>query len=159
MPYSKQKHSEEEIRERRRNVLRRYAEKHRDQIRAKRRRHYERYKERYREWRQTDAAQKYFANYRREHDAERKEYGRNKRLVTYYGITSEERDRMQEAVGGRCEVCRVNKATHVDHCHATGKIRGLVCHKCNAGIGMLGDNLEGVKQALDYLQKQTNRKE
>jgi hypothetical protein len=42
---------------------------------------------------------------------------------------------------------------HVDHCHETGKIRGLLCHSCNTGIGKLGDNLEGLQKAVSYLER------
>lgn len=41
----------------------------------------------------------------------------------------------------------------IDHCHVTGKMRGLVCSPCNTGIGQLGDNLEGVMKAARYLEK------
>jgi hypothetical protein len=60
--------------------------------------------------------------------------------------------------GGVCAVCgKVNpddSSLAVDHCHETGKIRGLLCSKCNSGIGMLGDNIEGLQAALDYLKDQ-----
>lgn len=42
---------------------------------------------------------------------------------------------------------------HLDHCHETGKFRGWLCNKCNAGIGSLGDGLVGVARALDYLAR------
>ncbi len=41
----------------------------------------------------------------------------------------------------------------VDHCHVTGKVRGVLCWDCNVGIGKLGDNKEGVLRALNYLEK------
>jgi hypothetical protein len=41
----------------------------------------------------------------------------------------------------------------IDHCHATGTIRGVLCWNCNVGIGKLGDSIEGVKRALNYLEK------
>lgn len=43
----------------------------------------------------------------------------------------------------------------IDHCHSTGKFRGWICDTCNRGIGMLGDNQEGVSRALHYLQRST----
>lgn len=41
----------------------------------------------------------------------------------------------------------------LDHCHETGKVRGILCRQCNTGIGSLQDNLEGIKNALFYLSK------
>ena len=40
----------------------------------------------------------------------------------------------------------------VDHCHETGRIRGLLCDKCNRGIGLLGDSLKNLKSAISYLE-------
>lgn len=42
---------------------------------------------------------------------------------------------------------------HVDHCHKTGRIRGLLCGACNSGIGHLGDNKEGLERALAYVSQ------
>ena len=41
----------------------------------------------------------------------------------------------------------------LDHCHKTGAFRGWLCKSCNSGIGGLGDNLDGVKKAIAYLEK------
>lgn len=41
---------------------------------------------------------------------------------------------------------------HLDHDHETGEFRGWLCQKCNMGIGQLGDNIEGLQQAIDYLK-------
>lgn len=56
-----------------------------------------------------------------------------------------------------CECCGGppvgNKSLSLDHCHKTGSFRGWLCNKCNTGIGMLGDSLEGLKLAISYLEK------
>jgi hypothetical protein len=44
-------------------------------------------------------------------------------------------------------------SANVDHCHSTGQIRGVLCCECNTGIGKLGDNAEGVRRALAYLER------
>lgn len=44
------------------------------------------------------------------------------------------------------------KEMHLDHDHKTGRFRGWICRSCNHGIGMLGDTIEGVQNALDYLR-------
>ena len=54
-----------------------------------------------------------------------------------------------------CECCgKLNTAKrglHLDHDHKNGKFRGWLCTTCNTGIGALGDNIEGVSKALDYI--------
>jgi hypothetical protein len=71
-----------------------------------------------------------------------------------YGITD---DRYQEMVtdqGGRCLICKEppsKKSLAVDHCHKTGKVRGLLCHMCNLALGGFKDNPELLKSAIAYL--------
>ena len=65
---------------------------------------------------------------------------------------------------GKCACCgiRQNELTMrfaVDHDHDTGLIRGLLCGNCNTGIGKLGDNIEGLMKALNYLEKHELTKE
>ena len=44
----------------------------------------------------------------------------------------------------------------VDHCHETGRIRGVICYPCNMGIGHLGDTVDGLKNAIRYLESESN---
>ncbi len=60
---------------------------------------------------------------------------------------------------GCCAICGVSlvspdssKSFNVDHCHETGVIRGLLCHKCNVGIGMFQDNVDIIKNIITYLE-------
>lgn len=70
-----------------------------------------------------------------------------------YGITPEDYDRMLKEQGG-CAICGATepggrgKNFHVDHCHSTGRVRGLLCHHCNVGIGMLRENFEDAAKYL-----------
>lgn len=70
-----------------------------------------------------------------------------------YGITRADYDRMLIECSGRCTIClKVDDDTLViDHCHDTGVVRGLLCHECNSGIGLLGDNRKAVYKAYKYL--------
>jgi protein-arginine kinase activator protein McsA len=71
-----------------------------------------------------------------------------------YGITQEEFDKMKESVNNACEICKSQNVTLcLDHDHNTNKIRGIICHKCNLGLGNLRDSYEIVKSAADYLNK------
>lgn len=54
-----------------------------------------------------------------------------------------------------CECCNRAPATHLDHDHTTGEFRGWLCNSCNLAIGRLGDTVTGVRQALDYVVRNT----
>lgn len=45
------------------------------------------------------------------------------------------------------------KGTHVDHCHTTGVFRGWICNRCNMGLGLLGDNVAGLRRMIVYLER------
>ena len=53
----------------------------------------------------------------------------------------------------RCVICKRNVILRVDHCHTTGKVRGLLCHNCNTGLGQFKDNIDNLKMAIKYLEK------
>lgn len=55
-----------------------------------------------------------------------------------------------------CGICGKKDSLIVDHCHETNIIRGVLCGTCNTAIGLLGDNLEGVQKAYDYLFRLRN---
>lgn len=77
-------------------------------------------------------------------------------LKNKYGITFQEFGWMLVEQNGGCKVCDktlLGKNTHVDHCHDTGKVRGLLCTNCNWGIGQLGDSLERLRAAVKYLEE------
>lgn len=81
-----------------------------------------------------------------------------KRLqVKKYGITLEEYNQMFANQGYRCAICGSDDSKSkldfcVDHCHNTGKVRGILCHGCNKGIGYFEDNLNNLESAIKYLQ-------
>lgn len=71
-----------------------------------------------------------------------------------YGISKENLLNMLEKQEGKCAICKQppkNRALHVDHCHATEKVRGLLCHGCNTGIGLFRDNPLLLQHAINYL--------
>jgi hypothetical protein len=76
-----------------------------------------------------------------------------------YGITAEEADALLEAQGGLCAICKVAPAAHVDHDHATGAVRALLCFNCNGGLGQFKDNPEALHAAAYYVQFHTIRQE
>ena len=90
------------------------------------------------------------------HERDRK-YTPESGLIRRYGITLAERDQMILDQNGGCALCGKNlnelSKINVDHDHDTGKIRGILCSSCNMGLGLLGDNLEALKKATDYLSR------
>ena len=85
---------------------------------------------------------------------------RNRLLVKLYGITLAQYEAMEEKQGGACAIClgpqvgRRSKYLCVDHCHDTGKVRGLLCDKCNKGIGLLNHDQDTLIAAMRYLAVQ-----
>lgn len=71
-----------------------------------------------------------------------------------YGITIEDYEALFVQQGGQCALCPSKpnqRRLAVDHCHDTGRVRGLLCIKCNHALGVLGDTPEGITSALTYL--------
>jgi ferredoxin-like protein FixX len=76
-------------------------------------------------------------------------------LQERYGITQQQYDSMLTGQGGGCAICGGligdGKDLHVDHCHKSGRVRGLLCYKCNTAIGMLNDDPAQALRLADYL--------
>lgn len=87
-------------------------------------------------------------------------YQRNTDLRRHFGIEPEQYEEMLASQGGCCAICGMpetangRKNLSVDHCHTTGLVRGLLCSKCNHGIGQFNDSVEVMKKAILYLEKQ-----
>ena len=74
-----------------------------------------------------------------------------------YGITVEDYEEMWDEQDGSCAICDEEFADHthgkVDHNHKTGKVRGLLCNKCNTGLGDFDDDPGLLRDAADYIEK------
>jgi hypothetical protein len=105
-----------------------YRERHREEIRT-----------RHRDWRRARPEYRKWEHLRR------------------YGITQEFYEELLAEQGGRCEICGTTDPGErrtlfcVDHDHETGKIRGLLCARCNKGLGAFGDDPARVAAAASYL--------
>jgi hypothetical protein len=86
-------------------------------------------------------------------------YAREHFLMKSYSMTPEQYNSMLEKQEHKCAICKIEsssmtgKKKHlcIDHSHKTGMVRGLLCDKCNRGIGLLNDNIITIKSAIDYL--------
>ena len=103
-----------------------------------------------------------FDQWKLEQDRRRQERGRaqDRELRRTYGISKADYDRQLIAQGGVCAICRQPEtlrdargpvALAVDHDHATGRVRGLLCKACNTGIGTFGDDPNRLRAAATYL--------
>jgi hypothetical protein len=79
-------------------------------------------------------------------------------LKTQYGISSDEYEFLLKKQFGECAICRSlsghrkgSTRLAVDHCHSTGKVRGLLCQPCNTALGIFKDDVRLLKRAIKYL--------
>jgi hypothetical protein len=100
---------------------------------------------------------KYSKEWADKNKTQRQRIDRDKMLRSKYGISVEQYETMLKEQGGVCAICGgVNKDKRrlsVDHCHETGRVRGLLCRICNSNLGRWGDNEEGILKVLAYLRK------
>jgi hypothetical protein len=97
------------------------------------------------------------ANARRYREA-KPEITKRTRLKSVYGLTFEEFVLMFSMQDGRCLICgrvfagQFDPFLHVDHDHATGRVRGLLCHVCNKALGAFGESPDRLRRAATYLE-------
>jgi hypothetical protein len=83
-----------------------------------------------------------------------------RRTLRKYGLTTSSFDRLVSQQGGRCAICRTDQPGgrgeqwHIDHCHSTNEVRGLLCHSCNVALGHFRDDPQLMKRAMAYLSKE-----
>ena len=91
-------------------------------------------------------------------DQRTKQQKADSELMRKYGLNSELRDKLAEIQGG-CGICGTKKpggrynTWNVDHCHHTGKVRGVLCWECNSGIGKLKDDPNLLRRAIQWLEQ------
>lgn len=67
-------------------------------------------------------------------------------------ITVELLQRLEAFHAGRCGLCGLEARLNIDHCHDTGRVRGLLCSTCNTGLGKFGDDPDRLDAAAAYLR-------
>lgn len=87
---------------------------------------------------------------------------RRRAIKSLYGITVEQYEQMRCEQKDLCAICsqsetRIIKGKictlMIDHDHDTGKVRGLLCHKCNVGLGLFRNNIDFLTNAITYLKE------
>lgn len=87
------------------------------------------------------------------HREKHKEGFRERHFRKSYGLSVAQRDAMIEAQGSKCLICErafeSSRSTHIDHCHATGRVRGILCSSCNTKLGWFEANADRVAAYLN----------
>lgn len=101
------------------------------------------------------------ARYQKEHPEKAREWGSKKHRRRKYGLTQQQYEAMIQNQKSLCAICQepethITRGGHqgqlaVDHCHVTGKIRGLLCFRCNVALGKFRDNPIYLQNAMVYL--------
>lgn len=106
------------------------------------------------------------ATYQRIWRSKNPEYGLAAGLKRYFGLTVDDYERMWNEQNGKCKICdkpetassidsRRTRRLAVDHCHASKKIRSLLCAQCNSGLGNFRDDPELLEKAAAYIRQHT----
>src|SRR6478609_4135442 len=102
-------------------------------------------------WRQTKGKE-----YAKQYYKENKSAYRRHHLKRTYGMTLEQWDALFASQGSSCAICHTtDKPTNgwtTDHCHETGKVRGILCHHCNVMLGNAHDNTATLAAGIAYLK-------
>lgn len=104
-----------------------------------------------------DKRREYIENNKEKFKEKRSKYWKKVKYEKY-DITEEDYQKMFEAQNGECMICgthqdKFNYSLHIDHNHKTNKVRGLLCFKCNNGIGFFNDDVELLGKVIEYLNK------
>ena len=98
---------------------------------------------------------KYFHDWYMKNRERQIKIGTAARRLRDYGLTQVAFNQLLEAQGGACAICRVlldlGRGTHVDHDHGSGLVRGILCGRCNRGIGVFKDDAALLRAAATYL--------
>jgi len=147
--------------DRQREYKRRYAERHPERVREQRRARYQR--------EDKDLKREQARAWRAENPERIRAYARNEdrrwaRLLRSHGITRAEYEELYRKQKGQCPICEralptgivrkgeVGLRPHVDHCHVTGKVRGILCGPCNQALGLLDEDRARFARAARYLR-------
>ncbi|MEU9102717.1 endonuclease VII domain-containing protein [Streptomyces sp. NPDC048361] len=103
----------------------------------------------YSEWERNRASSDGWASYCRTCRAQR---NRISYFHRKYGLTPAQLDALVADQQGICCICLSAPAQHVDHCHETGRVRGVLCFSCNAALGQFKDRPDVMRRAATYVE-------
>lgn len=102
--------------------------------------------------------------YRKEYQIKNPEAGTDRHYRRVFGVGLLSIRELLATQDNKCKLCErtlsmvngrgFSSIAHVDHCHSTGKIRGILCGHCNTALGKLGDSVEAIERVLKYVKGQ-----
>jgi hypothetical protein len=110
----------------------------------------------------------YMRGWRHAHTEEQRDFWSHYKRKEKYGLSRDDFAQLLAATDGHCPICHdafdepengihrggpAARSLAVDHDHATGRVRGLLCNNCNKGIGIFRDDIDTLKAAIAYLEK------
>jgi hypothetical protein len=101
----------------------------------------------------------YMRDWNAKNPGRRTKKSRDSRIQSRYGITEAEANALLVAQGFACAICSLpleslgGREAHIDHDHATSAVRGILCLKCNTGLGSFGDDPDRLIAAAEYLRR------
>jgi hypothetical protein len=90
-------------------------------------------------------------------------YSKDYHLKVNYGLSREDYNSMLKNQNNCCAICGVHETEtkmgklYVDHNHSTGKVRGLLCHNCNASLGLMKESIDSLAAAISYLNEHQDK--
>lgn len=102
------------------------------------------------EWRENPANKEKVKEHDRRHNLRTK--------LKIFNLSIKDYEKLLQTQDFKCAICKTNKpggkgSWHIDHCHEKNYVRGLLCHKCNTGLGLFRDNKQFLNNAMQYLDK------
>tara|TARA_R110002153_G_scaffold247631_1_gene403783 strand:+ start:1312 stop:1650 length:339 start_codon:yes stop_codon:yes gene_type:complete len=80
-------------------------------------------------------------------------------LTKRYNLTKDQYNKMLSDQNYNCKVCNIKMIKpHVDHCHKTNKVRGLLCNGCNTGLGLLKEDINIMEKLIKYVKEHNGQK-
>jgi hypothetical protein len=119
----------------------------------------EKIKEQKRQWyfRNKDRILENNTNYNIRNKDKIKEYQKIYKLKTRYNLTLDQYNKMLSDQNNCCKVCDIKMIKPiVDHCHTTGKVRGLLCNSCNVSLGRLKEDTRILNKMIEYIKEHNN---
>ena len=165
---SRKKLTEEEKKISKNRARAKYREKNRELLREKNREYRkenpETVKESNKKWRENNretvnAIQRRYIERNLESRKETVKKSKYTHIKRIYGLSKEQFFEMMKNQNDCCAICFVHKEEQfyktlaIDHCHKTGRVRGLLCSNCNTALGLFKDNKDSLQRAIQYLQQ------